>query len=99
MKKKEPKEPKNMILKFRLTEKEKDFIHAQAEAAGLPASEYVRAIALGHEIRTQADVAVLNELRRLGGLCKHLYNGGVDPTATASALAALESAAARLAPR
>ena len=84
---------------FRLTEKEKDFIHAQAEAAGLPASEYVRAIALGHEIRTQADVAVLNELRRLGGLCKHLYNKGMDPDATGSALAALESAAARLAPR
>ena len=96
---KKQREPKNTILKFRLTEKEKDFIHAQAEAAGLPASEYVRAIALGHEIRTQADIAVLNELRRLGGLCKHLYNGGVDPTATASALAALESAAARLAPR
>ena len=84
---------------FRLTEDEKAFIAAQAEAAGLPASEYVRAIALGHEIRTRADVAVLNELRRLGGLCKHLYNEGVDPGATASALAALEDAAARLAPR
>lgn len=84
---------------FRLTDKEKEFISAQAEAAGLPASEYVRALALGHEIRTRADVAVLNELRRLGGLCKHLWMQGADPSATASALAELESAAARLAPR
>lgn len=97
MKKEKQLKKTNFI--FRLTEKEKDFIAAQAEAAGLPASEYVRALALGHEIRTQADVAVLNELRRLGGLCKHLYNGGIDPEATGSALAALESAAARLAPR
>ena len=84
---------------FRLTATEKDFIAAQAQAAGLPASEYVRAIALGNEIRTRADVAVLNELRRLGGLCKHLYNSGADPAATGAALAELESAAARLAPR
>lgn len=93
------REPKNMLFKFRLTEKEKDFIRAQAEAAGLSASEYVRALALGYEIRTRADAAVLNELRRLGGLCKHLYNSGMDPVATGRALSALGHAADRLAPR
>ncbi|ATD81378.1 MobB mobilization protein [Desulfovibrio sp. G11] len=84
---------------FRLTAEEKKFIHDQAEAAGLPASEYVRALALGYEIRTSTDAAVLNELRRLGGLCKHLYNEGMDPVATGRALSALGHAADRLAPR
>ena len=93
------KKLKNTNFIFRLTAEEKSFIHAQAEAAGLPASEYVRGLALGYEIRTRADAAVLNELRRLGGLCKHLYNSGMDPAATGSALAALGHAADRLAPR
>lgn len=84
---------------FRLTDEEKKFIHDQAEAAGLPASEYIRALAMGHEIRTKTDAAVLNELRRLGGLCKHLYNQGMDPGETGKALAAVSAAADRLAPR
>lgn len=93
------REPKDTILKFRLTEKEKCFVREQAEAAGLPISEYARTLVLRNEIRTKTDTAVLSELRKLGGLCKYLYNQGVDPEATASALAELESAAARLAPR
>lgn len=93
------REPKNQLFKFRLTEKEKNFIRVQAESVGLPISEYVRALVLGNEIQTKTDVSILNELRRLGGLCKHLYNNGVDPAATGSALAALGRAADRLAPR
>lgn len=90
---------KDAILKMRLPADEKSFIRQQAEAAGLPASAYVRALATGNVIRTKTDVAVLNELRRLGGLCKHLFNNGADPAATGEALRALEAAAARLAPR
>lgn len=90
---------KDAILKMRLTADEKKFICAQAEAAGLPVSAYVRALAVGNTIRTKTDAAVLNELRRLGGLCKHLFNNGADPGETGSALRALEAAAARLAPR
>ena len=90
---------KDAILKMRLTADEKSFIRMQAEAAGLPVSAYVRALATGNVIRTKTDVVVLNELRRLGGLCKHLYNNGANPEATGSALKELEAAAARLAPR
>ena len=90
---------KNTAMLVRLTADEKSFIRQQAEAAGIPASAYVRALATGNVIRTKTDAAVLNELRRLGGLCKHLFNNGVDPVATGEALRALEAAAARLAPR
>ena len=93
------REPRTKLFKFRLTEKEKDFIRAQAKSVGLPTSEYVRALVLGNEIQTKTDVSVLNELRRLGGLCKHLYNEGMDPVATGRALFALGNAADRLAPR
>lgn len=90
---------KNTAMLVRLTADEKNFIRQQAEAAGLPASAYVRALAVGNVIRTKTDAAVLNELRRLGGLCKHLFNNGADPAATGEALRALEAAAARLAPK
>lgn len=101
------------LLKIRLTEKDLHFIQQQAEAAGLPASTYVRGLALGHTMRTGEDAAILDELRVLkglldkqGGLCKQMWKGGVDPAATKAALdslvqasKALEQAAARLAPR
>lgn len=90
---------KNTAMLVRLSADEKAFIRQQAEAAGLPASAYVRALAVGNTIRTKTDAAMLNELRRLGGLCKHFYNNGADPAATGEALRALEAAAARLAPR
>lgn len=90
---------KNTAMLIRLTADEKSFIRTQAEAAGLPASAYVRALAVGNTIRTKTDAAVLNELRRLGGLCKHLFANGADHAATGEALRALEAAAARLAPR
>ena len=101
------------LLKIRLTEKDLLFIRQQAEAAGLPASTYVRGLALGHTMRTGSDAAILDELRVLGGqlgsiggLCKQLWKAGVDPVATKAALdssvqasKALEQAAAKLAPR
>ena len=83
----------------RLSQEEKDFVKAQAEAAGLRPSAYVRALATNHTIRSKVDVAILNELRRLGGLCKHLFNNGADSSATSTALKELEAAAARLAPK
>ena len=104
---------KNLFLKLRLTEKDLGFIRQQAEAAGLPASTYVRGLALGHTMRTGEDAAILDELRVLGGqlgsiggLCKQLWKSGANPVATKAALdssvqasKAVEQAAARLAPR
>jgi len=104
---------KTSLLKVRLTDKDLSFIRAQAEAAGLPASTYTRALVLGHTMRSGSDAAILDELRvlggkqaQLGGLCAQLWKDGVDPAVTKKALEsvtaatkALEQAAARLAPR
>ena len=104
---------KNTAMFIRLTIDEKSFIKTQAEAAGMPASAYVRTLATGNVIRTKTDASILNELTKLhdellrqGGLCKHLWQNGVDPVATGAALEKLghaatmvEQTAARLAPR
>ena len=104
---------KDAILKMRLTADEKRFIYTQAEAAGMPASAYVRTLATGNVIRTKTDTGILDELSKLhgellrqGGLCKHLWQNGVDPSVTRDALEKLgqaasvvEQTAARLAPR
>ena len=104
---------KTFTLKMRVTEKDLSFIRQQAEAAGLPASTYVRGLALGHTMRTGEDAAILDELRELkglldkqGGLCKQLWKSGANPVATKAALdssvqasKAVEQAAARLAPK
>lgn len=104
---------KTSLLKIRVTVEDLNFIRAQAEAAGLPASTYARALVLGHTMRSGSDASILDELRvlggeqrSLGGLCAQLWKSGIDPAATKAALEsvtaatkALEQAAARFAPR
>jgi uncharacterized protein (DUF1778 family) len=53
---------------------EKRGIHDKAEAAGITTSRFMIYAALGHPIRSIADLKVLNELRRLGGLVRHDHN-------------------------
>lgn len=62
---------KKHVVNVRLNEDEKNYIKEQAEAAGITLSRFMRETALNTLIRTKADSAVLRELRRLGGLCKH----------------------------
>jgi hypothetical protein len=38
--------------------------------------QFVLAAALGRRTRTKIETHILNELRRLGGLQKHLFNDG-----------------------
>ena len=56
---------------FRLTEADRKDLVAQASAAGLSLSEYVRQRALGHPVVSRTDAAMIRELRRQGGLIKH----------------------------
>jgi hypothetical protein len=58
---------------FRCTKEEKLEIREQAEAAGLGDSEYLRRRALGKKVMSKSDAVLINELRRLGGLQKHLF--------------------------
>ena len=61
---------------FRLTEAGRKDLVAQASAAGLSLSEYVRRRALGHPVVSRTDAAMIRELRRQGGLIKHFALAG-----------------------
>lgn len=88
-------------LTFRLTSTERTELEAAAETAGMTVSEYVRRRALGRKVvapRSMADTQTLNELRRLGGLVKHLAaTGNGNPDDLRAALAELREAAERIA--
>lgn len=84
---------------LRLTQAEKARLLEDAQTAGLSLSEYVRRRALGRSVTAHADEAVIRELRRLGGLVKHLHNesGGVYSKQTSAVLVATAEAISRLA--
>jgi len=46
----------------------------QAEISGLSVSEFIRKRALKMRITAITDLKMLSELRRIGGLIKHLFN-------------------------
>lgn len=77
---------------IRLSEEERLEMAAQAEASHLTVSEYIRRRVLGKRVVPQADLAVLAELRRLGGLLKHVHleTRGAYSERTVDAIRALE---------
>ena len=89
---------RNCRLYLRVTPDENAIIKEQAELSGLSISEYVRKRALGFHIMPKSELNILKELRRLGGLVKHVYSEsqGLYSTETSAALNALTSYAHRL---
>jgi hypothetical protein len=81
-----------------LNEDERKQILAQAETSHLTVSEFLRRRALGKQIVSKADLLVLNELRRLGGLLKHIHleTRGAYSEDTRNAIRALEDYAGHL---
>jgi hypothetical protein len=77
----------------RLSEEEHRKIREQADASLLSVSEFIRRRAFGKQIVPQSDLRVLAELRRLGGLLKHIHleTRGAYSALTANAIRALES--------
>lgn len=71
---KSEKRQKNTLIQLRCTEAEAEAIKGKANAAGLTTSEYVRRTALSRRIMVRTDIRMMNELLRLGGLQKHLFN-------------------------
>lgn len=61
------------LLQLRLTPAEKQRIRDEADLAGLTMSELVRRRALGRTVLAATDTAMVRELRRLGGLLKHIH--------------------------
>ena len=68
------KTQKTRKITFRLSESEYEQISDNLSMCGLTVSSFTRKRLLGIRIASQADIAVLAELRRLGGLLKHIHN-------------------------
>ena len=62
------------MLRLRLTASEKERLREDADLAGLSMSELVRRRYFGRPIIANADAIMIKELRRLGGLVKHVHN-------------------------
>lgn len=72
----------------RLAPDEKARLRDDAEVAGLSVSELVRRRYFGRPIVANADMVMVRELRRIGGLLKHIHNttDGVYSRETSQAL-------------
>ncbi|WP_033792507.1 plasmid mobilization protein MobA [Pantoea septica] len=64
---------KDKWIKFRCSEDEYEAITQKAIVAGLTTSEYLRRTALNRRILVRTDIRMMNELKRLGDLQRHLY--------------------------
>jgi hypothetical protein len=82
-----------LYVTVRLSEEESQAIRGQSYVCHLTMSEYIRRRVLGKRVVPQSDLAVLAELRRLGGLLKHVHNEshGAYSELTADAIRALEA--------
>lgn len=87
-------------MKVRLLPEEDTEIRDRAQGAGLTLAQYLRCAALKRRIRNQGDRNVVNELRRLGGLQKHLFSqiGGINSQEYALVFDALIRAIERVMP-
>ena len=63
-------------LKLRCLPEEADQIKEKAIDSGVSISEFLRCAALKRKTRSTIDSQIINELRRLGGLQKHLFTEG-----------------------
>lgn len=81
-------EPLDAIVNVRLTSQEKERLRDDADMASLSMSALIRARYFGRPVIAQADQVLIKELRRLGGLLKHVHNesGGAYSAETAAAL-------------
>ena len=76
---------------LRLAADEKDRLKSDADLAGISVSEVVRRHYFGRPIIANADLVMVKEMRRMGGLMKHLHNesGGVYSKQTSDAINAI----------
>jgi len=92
------REPLDAVINVRLTAAEKARLKEDADLAGVSVSELVRRRYFGRPIVANADAVMLKEMRRLGGLLKHIHNesGGVYSKETAATLVAIKAYIERL---
>jgi len=85
-------EPLDAVINVRLASWEKTRLKEDADLAGLSIAELVRRRYFGRPIIANADAVMLKELRRIGGLLKHVNNEskGIYSKQTEEALVALK---------
>ena len=73
-------------------------VRGKARDCGMSVGQFVLAAALGRRTRTKIEAHILNELPRLGGLQKHLFNegGGMLSKEYAAVLVEIREAIARI---
>jgi hypothetical protein len=82
----------------RCFEEEELLVREKAHDCGMSIGQFMLSSALQRHTRSRIDSHVINELRRLGGLQKHLFavNGGLFSKEYASVLAEIKEAIARI---
>jgi len=65
---------KTADVRIRFTPDEKEQAKSYAKEGGLNLSEYIRRRAIGLPVRSKSDTQMINELRKIGGLVKHIHN-------------------------
>ncbi|WP_434717209.1 MobB mobilization protein (plasmid) [Paraburkholderia sp. A2RO-4L] len=91
-------EPLDAVINVRLPTSEKVRIKEDADSAAISVSALVRRRYFGRPIIANTDDAMIKEVRRLGGLLKHIHNQsrGTYSQATAEALRAVTAYIERL---
>lgn len=82
---------------LRFTRDEHERLKREADMAGLSLSEFIRSHMLGKRVTSNTDKETIRELRRIGGLLKHLHNESAGSIKIAGAMAELEALLRRLA--
>jgi hypothetical protein len=82
---------------LRFTRAEHDRLKDEADMAGMSLSEFIRSHMLGKRVASNTDMQTIRELRRIGGLLKHLHNESAGDIKIASAMGELEAALRALA--
>ena len=98
MNKKSEKRVRTGTVMVRVTDEEKHIINCNAKDAGLKAPAFLRAVGMGRKTANTIDKQVINELRRLGGLQKHLFNnsGGAHSKEYSAILIEIKSVIQRI---
>jgi hypothetical protein len=91
-------EPLDAVINVRLTAAEKARLKEDADLAGVSMSELVRRRYFGRPIVANSDAVMIKELRRIGGLVKHIHNesAGIYSKETSGVLVALKAYIERL---
>lgn len=90
---------KTDVIHIRVTRAEHERIKAHARNVDTTVSAYGRARLLNFQLQARVDRHTINELRRLGGLLKHLHNEsrGAYREQTRDAVITIAAAVARIA--